>query len=337
MWVELAERLVALTPFADWVVFAKNGSDVCTWAVQVARAHTRKRKVLKAEGAYHGIDAWCTPFPRGTLPEERAHVSTFRYNDTASLEAAFAESRGDVAALVLTPFRHDTGRDQELPEPGFLAAARRLCDEEDAVLVLDDIRAGFRLGLRGSGEFFGLRPDLSCVSKALANGYPLSACLGSEKLRGAAEGVFFTGSFFTSAVPMAAALACLEVLEKTDAPAHMAAMGRLLLEGLGRQAEAHGLRVRLTGPPALPFLTFPSDRGSFERSRLFCAECVRGGVYFHPYHNWFLSAAHTEEDIRRTLEVTDAAFSAVRRTFGSCPESDTGSIREGTNTRARWT
>jgi len=314
VWVELAERLVALTPWAAWAVFGKNGSDVCTWATQVARAATGRRKVLAARGAYHGTHAWCTPLPEGTTPEDRAHVVPYLYNDLTSVDAALAASADDVAAIVVCPFRHDAFHDQELPAPGFLPGLRERCDRLGAVLVLDDVRAGFRLHLGGSGEHVGVQPDLTCYSKAIANGYPLSACLGREALRDAATRVFFTGTYFPSAVPMAAALACLAELETSGAIEHMAAIGTRLRHGLERQAAAHRLEVRYTGPPAMPFMTFVADEGSFERSRVFAATCAERGVYLHPYHNWFVSAAHTEADVTRVLEVTEEAFRAVGRT-----------------------
>jgi glutamate-1-semialdehyde 2,1-aminomutase len=313
VWVELAEHLVGLTPWADWTVFAKNGADVCTWATEVARAATGRRKILKAEGAYHGTHAWCTPLLDGTTPEDRAHVVEFRYNDLASIDAALAGCAGDVAGIIVSPFRHDTYHDQEMPAPGFLAGLRARCDRLGAALILDDVRAGFRLHLGGSGEAVGVQPDLGCYCKALGNGHPIAACLGREALRDAARRVFFTGSYWTSAVPMAAALACLRELAATDAIAHMARVGTALRAGLERQAAAHRLEIRVTGPPALPFVTFAADTGSFERSRVFAAACAARGVYLHPYHNWFLSAALGDPELACVLEVTDAALGEVAR------------------------
>jgi len=311
VFVELAERLVALTPWADWAVFAKNGSDVCTWATQMARAATGRRKVLTARGAYHGTPPWCSPLPEGTTPEDRAHVVQFEYNDLESVDAALAAHEGDVAGILVTPFRHDAFHDQELPAPGFLAGLRARCDRIGAVLVLDDVRAGFRLDLAGSGTHFGMEPDLTCYSKALGNGYAISAGLGRGALRDVAKRVFFTGTYWPSAVPMAAALACLAELEAGGAVAAMAAMGERLRAGMERQAAAHRLAVRYTGPPAIPFMTFVDDAGSFERSRAFAAACAVHGVYLHPHHNWFLSAALGEAEVARVLEVTEEAFAAV--------------------------
>ena len=308
--VELAERLVALTPWSAWAVFAKNGSDVCSWAVNVARHATGRRKVLVAEGSYHGGHAWCAPVTNGTTAEDRAHVVSFRYNDLASVDAALAASEGDVAAIMVTPFRHDTYRDQELPAPGFLPGLRAHCDRLGACLIMDDVRAGFRLHLAGSGEAFGVQPDLACYSKAIANGYPLSACLGRDALRDAAKKVFFVGTYWSAGVPMAAALACIAELERSRAIEHMERMGTVLRVGMERQAAAHGLAVRSSGPPAIPFMTFVDDEG-FAQSRRFAAACAAHGVYLHPHHNWFLSAAHGEGEIGRVLEATEAAFREV--------------------------
>lgn len=311
-WVELAERLVAITPFADWAAFAKNGSDVCTWSVAVAREHTGRPLVARAAGAYHGAHAWCTPAPAGVTTADTANVVTFTYNDLDSVQRLVEAHRGALAAVIVSPFRHDAFHDQELPADGFLGGVRALCDDAGIVLILDDVRAGFRLHLGGSGECFGVRPDLACYAKALANGYPLAACVGRAALKDAAERVYFTGSYFTSAAPMAAALACLDELEAGGGIAHMDAMGRRLRRGLEAQAAGHGLPITASGPPAIPFMTFVGDV-KFARSRVFAAACAEGGVYLAPYHNWFLSAAHQERDIDQVLAVTDAAFAAVRR------------------------
>jgi glutamate-1-semialdehyde 2,1-aminomutase len=125
--------------------------------------------------------------------------------------------------------------------------------------------------------------------------------------------VFFTGSYFTSAVAMAAALACLRELERSDAIARMAALGTRLCRGLEAAGRAHGLEVVTSGPPALPFMSFRDDPGQ-QSNRVFCGAAVERGVYFHPHHNWFLSAAHTDADIERTLAVADEAFAIVART-----------------------
>jgi glutamate-1-semialdehyde 2,1-aminomutase len=170
------------------------------------------------------------------------------------------------------------------------------------------VRAGFRHPLEGSGDYFGVQPDITCYCKALGNGYPIAAGLGRDELRPAAESVFFTGSFWTAAVPMAAAKATIETLRDEGGIQRMDAMGTRLRNGLDQQARSLGLQVYQSGPPAIPFMSFVG---------VFCGECARRGVFFHPHHNWFMSAAHSEKDIDEALDVTEAAFKVVKKQYGA--------------------
>jgi glutamate-1-semialdehyde 2,1-aminomutase len=313
--VELAEYLVGLIPSADWAVFGKNGSDVTNYACQVARAHTGRKKIIMAEGAYHGIGAWCNPNTTGITEEERVNVLTFPYNDLQALRELVKTNKDDVAGLILAPFRHDAFHDQEMPTEDFLQGLGELCRLEGPVLIMDDVRAGFRLDLRGSAAYFGLHPHLNCFSKAMGNGYPISACLGNRDLMTSAKRIYFTGSFFMSAEPMAAALATLQEMVEVKAVEHMFRMGEKLKQGLLAQAESLKLDIHYTGPVTLPFMTFADDP-SFDKAKAFCAQAYQEGIFFHPTHNWFLSAAHGEREIEHTLAVTHKAFGKVKELFG---------------------
>jgi glutamate-1-semialdehyde 2,1-aminomutase len=309
--VEFAELLVDTIPAADWAMFCKNGTDATTTSVTIARAATGKRKVLVANGAYHGAVPSFSRRGAGGTAEDQAHLVHFEYNDLASAEAAVAEAGDDLAAILVCPMRHDIKRDQELADPAFARGLRALADRTGAVLILDDVRCGFRLDLAGSWEQLGVRPDLSAWSKAIANGQPLGAVTGSEALRDAARSIYVTGSFWTAAVPLAAAFATLTELREGEALPDMARAGARLRHGLAAQAAAHGFEIRQTGPVQMPMLTFAGD----EDLRLVTAwaeAAVQRGVYLHPWHNWFLSAAHTDEDIDAILARTDDAFAAVR-------------------------
>jgi glutamate-1-semialdehyde 2,1-aminomutase len=313
--VELAEHFTGLVAHADWVLFAKNGTDATTVCVTTARAATSRRKLLVARGAYHGAAPWCTPNPAGVMPEDRAHLLHFRYNDIASLEQAAALAGDDLAAVLVAPFRHDYGVDQELADPAFARAVRALCDRSGAALILDEVRAGARIDLAGSWERFGVRPDLAAWSKAIANGHALAAVTGSERLREAAASIFVTGSFWCGAVAMAASLACLRKLQAVGGIVHMQAMGQRLRDGLARQAAAHGFRIRQSGPPQMPMLLFDDDPEAALGSA-FCALALERGVYLHPKHNMFLSVAHRPADIDRALDATDQAFAALAAARG---------------------
>ena len=308
--VELAERLVGLIPHADWALFGKNGTDATTTCVTLARAASGKRKILVAEGAYHGAIPWCTPNPAGVTEEDRAHMLTFKYNDTGSLESAVQRAGDDLAGIVVSAFKHDFGKDQEMPDAVFARRARELCDANDAALIIDDVRAGFRLTMRGSWDLVGVQPDLSAWSKAIANGHALAAVTGNDRYREAASKLYVTGSFWCSAVSMAAALATLDVLESVDGPAHMRAMGQRLRDGIAAQAAEFGIGVRQSGPPQMPTVLFDDDPDC-EKGNRFTLEALKHGAYLHPRHNMFLSTAHTEADIDFALEATRAGFKAL--------------------------
>lgn len=310
--VELAELMVDLIPHADWCLFEKNGGDATTAAVTIARAGTGRKKLLVARGSYHGAVPWCTPSLAGVTAEDRAHILHYDYNDIASLEAAVDQAGADLAGILVTAFRHDMARALELPDPAFARRMRELCDAADAALILDDVRAGFRLHLGGSWETIGVAPDLAAYSKAIANGYPLGAITGRDRWREAATKIFTTGSFWCEAVPMAAALATITELKRVDGPAVMARMGRRLRDGLDKRAAKHGLAISQSGPPQMPLMLFADDAG-FTKGSTFCSAALKAGAYFHPKHNMFLSCAHTEADIDRALDAADDGFAAVAR------------------------
>jgi glutamate-1-semialdehyde 2,1-aminomutase len=310
--VDLAERMVEVVDHADWVMFAKNGTDATTLCLTLARALTGRATILAAEGAYHGAAPWCTPNRTGTVLSDRAHLTYYRFNDLESVRAAAAGSAGDVAGIIVSPFRHDAGFDQEMPDPAFAHGLRELCDETGALLILDDVRCGLRLSYGGSWEYLGIAPDLSAWSKAIANGYPLAAVLGSNRARQAAKSIFVTGSFWLSADAMAASLATLDALEKEDGVATIHRRGKQLWNGLERQAAEQSLEINLTGHVAMPYLSFVGDR-DHHLAEVFAAACALEGTWVHPRHNWFMSAAHTEEDISHALRATSRAFAVVAR------------------------
>ncbi len=314
-FVELAERFVERSAHAHWVMFQKNGTDATTVCMTIARAATGRRKVLVASGAYHGADPWCTPAMAGVTAEDRAHLIHYRYNDVASLVAA-AEQAGDgLAAVIASAFKHDMGLDLEMPSADFACQLRALCDRRGAALILDEVRAGYRLHAAGSWEPLGIRPDLCAWSKAIANGYALAAVTGTEALREPATRIFSTGSFWSGGVAMAAALATLNVADQSGLVEHLQYVGTRFRRGIHQQAQSHGVPVRQSGPVQMPLILFEGD-AQFEKGLLFTAQALQHGVYLHPKHNMFLSLAHTEADIDAALLATDQAFRAVASRFG---------------------
>jgi glutamate-1-semialdehyde 2,1-aminomutase len=313
--VEAAELLVDRVAHADWAMFAKNGTDATTTCITIARAATGRAKVLAAAGAYHGSAPWCTIRMDGVTPEDRANLAYYTFNDIASVQRAVDEAGGEPAAIIVSPFRHDAGFDEELVDPQFARDLRALCDRTGAALILDEVRAGFRMNDGGSWEPLGVAPDLSAWSKAIGNGYPIAAMLGSAAFSDAASRIFVTGSFWFQAVPMAAAVATITAIREEGAVAAMQRTGTMLQEGIRRQADEAGVQISMTGPPTMPNLTFADD-ADLAKGKTFCGTVADHGVIIHPRHNWFLSAAHTDHDIERGLDATWAGFQAVREAFG---------------------
>ena len=311
LMVDLAEVLVEMIGHADWAMLCKNGTDATTMAISAARAQTGKRRVLVAAGAYHGAAPWCTPVPSGILPEDRAHIGSYVYNDVASLEAAVADAGDDLAAIFASPFKHDAFVDQELPDRAYAVRCRELCDATGAMLVVDDIRAGFRLTRDCSWALVGVQPDLSSWGKSFANGHPISALLGNDRCRKGAGAIFATGSFWFAAVPMAAALVTLRIIRETDYLEHSIALGERLRAGLATAAARHGFKLRQTGPVQMPQILFEGDP-DFRTGFAFAERMLTRGIYMHPWHNMFLCAAMTEADIDSAIAAADASFAEVR-------------------------
>ncbi|GAB7067257.1 aminotransferase class III-fold pyridoxal phosphate-dependent enzyme [Mycobacterium hodleri] len=312
--VELAEAMVETISGADWAMFAKNGTDATTMCCTIARAETKRPLILVATGAYHGAAPWCTPFPAGVTAADRANLLQYDYNDIASVRAAVGEHADDVAAIIASPFRHDAGFDQELVDPTFARELRAYCDEIGAALILDDVRAGFRLHHGGSWEPFGVEPDLTPWSKSIANGHALAAVTGTDRYREAAGSIFVTGSFWMGAVAMAAGQATIQELGRRDAVTRMRDLGRQLRTGVAESAAAWGFDIRYTGPDQMPNLLFANDT-DYELAVAFSAEAQARGVYVHPKHNWFVSAAMTSDDLDMALTGLDGAFAALRTRY----------------------
>lgn len=310
--VDLAERFVSLIDDGAWTLFAKNGADVTTLAVTLARAHTGRRTVLVANGAYHGSLPWCNPDAQGTVPGDRADLDHFDFNDLASVEAALERHPDDLAGLIVSPYRQPAGGfDQEAPTREFAVGLRELCDRHGGLLIHDEVRTGMRLEFGSAWRSFDVVPDLSAWGKAIANGYALSSLVGKEEVRAAAAAVFATGSFWYSGDSMAAGLATLEVMEREDSIGRMREWGTKFQEGLAAAAAARGLGISVTGAPTMPFARFEDDDEDRTLSDAFTAACGKHGLYLHPRHNWFVSAAMDDRDLDQALTAVEAGVGAV--------------------------
>ena len=311
--IDFAELLVDTVKSADWAFFAKNGNDVTTMAVMASRAYTRRKKIVFFKGYYHGIAPWTQKIDyAGIIPEDVANNIYVDWNDIEALEKVFNDNKGEIAAVIGQPYMHGNFADNEMPLEGFWQKVRKLCTDNGTVLIIDDVRAGFRLDIHGSDHYFGFEADLICFCKALANGYNVSALCGKDFLKNTISSMSYTGSYWLSAVPFAAGIACIEKMKRININDNLNKKGQLLKDGLVDTARKHGFDLRVTGALALPYLRLADD-DSLIIHQAWIAECVKRGVFFTNHHNHFINAAMSEEDIKETIDVANEAFEVIKK------------------------
>lgn len=314
--VELAEYITHTIAGANWAFFAKNGGDVTNLAVMIARAATGRKKIVMIKGGYHGVSPWMQGYGHyGVIEEDVANVIAIEWNNVKQFEDAIAAHHNDIAGFIATPYHHPTFADSEFPHDGYWQRIRELCTKHGIVLIIDDVRCGFRLDMRGSAAYFGFTPDLACYCKAIANGYPISALVGVEALKTVAAKVFYTGSYWYQSVPMAAALATVKELKRINGPALMNKIGKKLFEGMTKICASYGYNLKVTGAYSMPYVRITNDPSNMLHQE-WCAECTARGAYFTSHHNWFVSTAHTQKDIQQTWNIVDDVCKLLKKKYG---------------------
>lgn len=312
LMVDLADLLVETVASADWAFFAKNGADVTNYAVMIARAATGRKKIVKFIGGYHGTMPWMKGFGTpGTLEEDIAHVIEVPFNDLNAIRQVFAENPGEIACLIGAPYHHGNFADNVLPDEGYWQEVRKICTANSSLLIIDDVRAGFRLDIQGSDHFYGFEADLICFCKALANGYNISALCGKAEFKSIVPDVFYTGSYWLSAGPMAASLACITELRRVNAPEILRATGEKLVKTIGEAAQKEGFKLIFSGMPQLFYMRMDKDPSGIVHQH-FIGECVKRGLFMTNHHNHFTNLAMTDEDIKFTGEVVQEACKALK-------------------------
>ena len=333
--IQLAERLTQVVPCAERVKFANSGSEATAAALKLARAHTGRDHVLKFEGAYHGTHDWAlwgalhrTPlaYPRAEpdsagVPQALAdYVLVAPYNDLAAAAHLIRANRDRLAAVMMEPLLGNVR-----PAPGFLAGVRAVTAECGIPLIFDEVVSGFRLALGGAQEFYGVVPDLAALGKSLGGGYPIGAIVGRAALfetvtpAAVERGRFaiYTGTFSGNPVSCAAALATLDILCRPGTYARLHAVGQTLADGLREISRRLGLATFVVNEGPMVDLWFTEETvGSYPaiwatdaaRGRAFKLELMRRGIWSPPGLKMFLSLAHSDGDIARTLDAAEAAM-----------------------------
>jgi len=307
--VELAERLVKHIPCAEMVRFGKNGTDATSAAVRLARAATRRDRLMLL--GYHGWQDWYIGATSRNLGVPRA-VSELShmvaYGDLDAVAAMFAKYPAEFAAVILEPMNTTE------PPPGYLQELKALVRKNGAVLIFDEIVTGFRWSIGGAQALYDVTPDLACFGKAMGNGMPISAVVGRADLMRLMNDIFYSGTFAGEALSLAAAIATIDKIERQNVTDHLWKAGGTLMREARNRIAAAGLSgvLSLNGAAPWAILAFHDHpRASKEAIKtLFLREMIAAGVLINASHN--ICFAHTDWDYARVLQAYDIALSALR-------------------------
>lgn len=335
---QLARKICEMVPSAEKVVFGCGGSDVLFFAIRGARAYTGRDKLVKFEGGYHGWNDAALVSVRPPAdkagPSDAPHsvassagipnsvvedVYVLPYNDIPATERLLSKVGHECAALLVEPILHTQGC--ILPEPGFLEYLREACTRYGIVLIFDEIITGFRHSLGGAQKLFNVTPDLTALGKAMANGFPISALAGKREFMSifAPEGpAYYSGTFMGQIINVTASLKTIEALESGEVHRHIESLGAMMGEGINEIAQRYGVRMRcqhfgsvwtvyFTDTPVRNYrdvlaLGFPKSAADVAFRR----HLIAHGIYHHPpTTRAYLYAAHTVDDVQRTLDVVE--------------------------------
>jgi glutamate-1-semialdehyde aminotransferase len=298
--VQVAERLCEVIPCAEQVRFLKSGAEGVAAAVRIARAHTGRPLVLGA--GYFGWLDWWSEGP-GITPGAHADFRAIPYDDVNALEDAVRGAGDALAAIVIEPVI------ERFPSTEWIAAARRLCDERGAVLIFDEMKTGFRVRTGGYQEYAGITPDIAVFGKALANGYPLSAIVGIERVMSAARSTWISSTLAGESVALAAAAAVLEWHERGEVCEALWETGDEMRRAVERAIAASRIEgVCVRGIPPMWLIDFGDEA---RRARFVQLALARGVLFKRGAYN-FASVAHDEDAIAQLETAASEALVHLR-------------------------
>ena len=334
--IKLAEMICKVVPCAEMVRLVNTGLEATMHAIRLARAHTKKKDVIKFEGGYHGAydyvlakagsGAASMPASEGVLEEASSHTTVVPYNDAPALERAIEKSRA-TACVIMEPVLTNIGL--VLPEKGYLNEVRKITEQNDVVLIFDEVVTGFRLALGGAGGFFGVKPDLAAFAKALGSGLPIAAITGKKEIMGklAPTGAVYQASTFAgNPVSVGAATATLETLieAKNAIYPKMARTCDSIVEGIKDAISGAELECTVNSIGSMFQVFFTGEKVKDEASarkanaalfRKLFDELIKRDIFIPPsqFETCFVSYAHNEDDSDKTVEAYAEAFRRVKK------------------------
>ncbi|MEZ5850511.1 MAG: aminotransferase class III-fold pyridoxal phosphate-dependent enzyme [Hyphomicrobiaceae bacterium] len=336
--IRLAAEIVEAIPCAEQVRFVCTGTEADMYAMRVGRAFTKREKILKFEGGYHGMSDYSlmslapkrlanfpTPVPDSAgIPKAiRDEVIVAPYNDLEAVRSLVAQHKDEIAAIIVEPFQRLIG-----PKPGFLEGLRKITEETGIVLIFDEVVTGFRWAYNGAQSYYGVTPDIATFGKVIGGGFPLAAIAGRADImkhfnKAAVPEDEFTvqiGTLSGNPVASAAGLATMEILKRPGAYEKLWGTGRQLMDALGRILKGAGIPARIVGEAPMFDVVFTEEdvtdyrsyfRGDADMARRFNAALLRQGV-LKSDGKYYISIAHDERDVAQTIAAWEAGVKELR-------------------------
>jgi glutamate-1-semialdehyde 2,1-aminomutase len=333
--VELATKVKKAFPSMELVRMVSSGTEAVMSAIRLARGYTGRDKILKFEGCYHGHgDSLLVKAGSGVatlgipdslgVPEDLAkHTLTASYNDLEGVKSLVRQYPGQIACIIVEPIAGNMG--VVLPEKEFLEGLRKICDEVEIILLFDEVISGFRVAYGGAQELYNIRADLSCLGKIIGGGLPVGAYGGKRAIMeriAPLGGVYQAGTLSGNPLAMTAGIVTLELLKSKKVYQDLEKRTSFLTEAISERAEENGIPLSInhsTGMFTLFFTEGPvrdyrtAKTSNTKRFAQFFIEMMEQGIYLPPsqFEAWFLSLAHTQKDLDRTIEACDTAFKKI--------------------------
>jgi glutamate-1-semialdehyde 2,1-aminomutase len=333
--VKLSELISKVVPCAELVRLVNTGMEATMNAIRLARAFTKKKKILKFEGCYHGAydyvlvhagsNAVGIPASDGTIKEASSNTLVVPYNDSNEI-AQTVEKYDDIACIIIEPVFANMGL--ALPEKHYLSDVRKISQQNDIVLIFDEVITGFRLGLGGASEFFGIKPDIATFAKSMGNGFPIASIVGKKEIMQqlAPSGKVYQASTFAgNPISVSASIATIETLIqlKNEIYPRIARTCDRIVDGVRDALEECGLKYTLNSISSMYQLFFTSekvkDATSAKKSnivlfRKFYDELLKNGIFIPPsqFETCFVSYSHSEDDVDKTIECYSDALHMVK-------------------------
>ncbi len=329
----LAQKIIDCVPSVEMVRMVSSGTEATMTALRMARALSGKSKIIKFEGCYHGhhdsllvkagSGALTLGIPNSAGVPEGAVENTLLvpYNDLAAVERIFEQYPNEIAGIIVEPVAGNMGC--ILPQAGFLEGLRKLCDDQKAILIFDEVMTGFRVALGGAQSYFNVKPDLTCFAKVIGAGLPVGAIGGSKALMeclAPVGPVYQAGTLSGNPLAMAAGLAALTILQSPQFYEKITALTQQLRQGIEELAQAYKISLHTTQAGAMfgLFFTEKSEINNLEDAmqcdtnyfKSFFHAMLKEGIYLPPsaYEAYFMSSAHTEIEIQKTLNAVEKVF-----------------------------